>query len=208
MRRKRSLLNSIALLAFTLTLPAVARAQQLDEGIRLYNQGKFKDAEKILRALSEQQTGNPDVHYYLALTFLAEGNILDADAQIQKAAEENLPSDMLKVGQARVELKKGNIDQGIALLNEAQEENPDNAQAYEFRGIARAGKQEFAAAAADLEKAIQLDPSNAQSHYYAGMVYSRLGKTDKMVEEYRTFLKLAPNSQEAPAVQSFLRSVR
>jgi len=200
----------LGLLAFSLALglPPFGLAQNLEEGIRLYDEGRFEDAERILGPLSEQEDTNPEVHYYRGLTLLEMGRMAEAETQLDQASREGLAPDRLKVGQARVALKKGETDRAIVLLNEAQEANSASAAIFHYRGIAQASKQDFTAAAADLEKAVELDPSNAQSHYYAGMVYGRLRRTDRMVNHYQMFLKLAPNSPEAPKVQSLLRSVR
>jgi len=113
-----------------------------------------------------------------------------------------------KIAEAREALKNGETDRAIALLNEAQTADPNNWEVFHLRGVAHAGKQNFAAAATDLEKAIELNPNDAMNHYYAGMVYGRLNQTDKMVNHYETFLRLAPDSPDAPKVQSLLRSVR
>ena len=207
MRRWKSLLN-LSAFCLVVGLSPFGFAQELDEGIQLYNQGKFEDAERILRPLSEQEDLNPEVHYYRAMTLLELSRLPDAESQLDQAAQENLAPGMLKVGQARIALKKGETDRAIVLLNEAQQADDDNAAVFHYRGIAQASKQNFTAAAADLERAAELDPSNAQSHYYAGMVYGRLRKTDQMVNHYQMFLRLAPNSPEAPKVQSLLRSVR
>jgi Flp pilus assembly protein TadD len=113
-----------------------------------------------------------------------------------------------KIAEAREALKNGETDRAIALLNEAQTADPSNWEIYHLRGVAHAGKEDFTAAATDLEKAIELNPNDAMNHYYAGMVYGRLNQTDKMVNHYETFLRLAPDSPDAPKVQSLLRSVR
>jgi Flp pilus assembly protein TadD len=128
-------------------------------------------------------------------------NVREAQAQSPEAAA-------AKLAEARDSLSKGETDRAIALLTEAQAADPNNAEVYHFRGVAYAAKENFPAAATDLEKAIELNPANAQSHYYAGMVYGRLGQTDKMVNHFETFLRLAPDAPEAARVQSLLRSVR
>jgi tetratricopeptide (TPR) repeat protein len=207
MERRGALLSWLAVVVF-ITLSPLGMAQELDEGIRLYNEGKYEDAERVLRPLAERESSNAQVHYYLGLAFLEMGRLAEAESQLNQASEENLAPGRLKVGQARVALKKGATDRAITLLNEAQAADSENAELYHYRGIARASKQDYAAAAADLEKAIELDPSSAESHYYAGMVYGRLKRTDRMVNHYQMFLRLAPNSPEAPKVQSLLRSVR
>ena len=197
-----------AALVLAVLTSAFGMAQGIDEAIGLFNEGKYEEAERLLRPLTEDETDNPRAHYYLGLSLLEMDRLEEAESQLNRASQENLAPDMLKVGQARVALKKGETVQAITLLNEAQGTGSDNADIYHFRGIAKASRQDYTGAAADLEKAIMLDPTRAQSHYYAGMVYGRMRRTDLMVNHYQMFLRLAPNSPEASKVQSLLRSVR
>ena len=64
-----------------------------------------------------------------------------------------------------------------------------------------------AAAIDDLEKAMAKNPGNAYAHYYAGVAYNGLKRTDKMVEHFQHFLRLAPRAPEAKKIQSVLRAV-
>ena len=185
-----------------------AQAQESEPGIQLYQEKKFEEAEKALREASNRDPDNPRAHYYLGLTLLELERLEEAESEMDRAAQSGLPADEAKVGLARVVMKAGNTERALALLNEAQKANSDNPEVYHYRGIAQASRQDFASAAADLEKALELDPSNAYSHYYAGMVYSRLKRTDKMINHFQMFLKLAPKAPEAPKVQSLLRSAR
>lgn len=205
---RRTMVVIGAALVLAVLTSAFGMAQDLDEAIGLFNEGKYAEAERILRPLTEGETANPRAHYYLGLSLLEMDRLEEAESQLNRASQNNLAPDMLKVGQARVALKKGETNRAITLLNEAQATGSDNPDIYHYRGIAKASRQDYAGAAADLEKAIEIDPSRAQSHYYAGMVYGRLRRTDQMVNHYQMFLRLAPNSPEAPKVQSLLRSVR
>ncbi len=191
-----------------LILMGFAQAQELDEGIQLYKEKKFEEAEKILRQVSQKEPENPGAHYHLGLTLLELERLEEAESEMDQAAQLGLPTDEAKVGLARVVMKKGNRARALTLLNEAAEEKADNPDVYHYRGIVQASRQDFVSSAADLEKAIQLDPSNAYNYYYAGMAYSRLRRPDKMVNNFQMFLKLAPNAPEARKIQSLLRSVR
>jgi tetratricopeptide (TPR) repeat protein len=62
-------------------------------------------------------------------------------------------------------------------------------------------------ASAAFEKAAQLDPSWADAHYYAGLAYSKIKRIDLMAAHFDTFLKLAPQSPQRPAVQSIMRTL-
>ncbi len=191
-----------------LILMGFAQAQELDEGIQLYKEKKFEEAEKILRQVSQKEPGNPGVHYHLGLALLELERLEEAELEMGQAAQLGLPADEAKVGLARVVMKKGDTAKALTLLNEAEEEKADNPDVYHYRGIVQASRQNFVSSAADLEEAIQLDPSNAYSYYYAGMAFSRLRRPDKMVNHFQMFLKFAPNAPEARKIQSLLRSVR
>lgn len=68
--------------------------------------------------------------------------------------------------------------------------------------------EHFGEAAAALTKATQLDPNFAYAHFYAGTAYQKDKRLDKTSEHFEAFLRLAPSSPEAPAVQSIMRTLR
>ena len=144
----------------------------------------------------------------VAIAALFMGAMALAQAETEAAQPQQSEVAAAKLNEAREVLKAGDTDKAITLLNEAQAADANNAEVYHFRGVAHASKTNFQAAAADLEKAIEIDPANAQSHYYLGIVYSRLGQRDKSINHYQTFLKLAPDSPDAPKVQSLLRATQ
>jgi tetratricopeptide (TPR) repeat protein len=204
----QKIVRSFLLVLGALLLIGSAQRQELEDGIRLYQENKFMDAQQVLRQVIENDAENPQAHYYLALSLLGLEKLEDAEVEMNLAAEWGLPADKAKVGLARVFMKKGETAQALTVLNLAEQDDAENSELYYYRGIVKASRQDFAGSAADLEKAIQLEPSNPYSYYYAGMSYSRLKRPDKMVNHFQTFLRLAPKAPEAPKVQSLLRSVR
>ena len=59
-------------------------------------------------------------------------------------------------------------------------------------------------AAATLEKAVAANPDHAKSHYILGLCYSGMGDSAKAKEHLQTFLRLAPNDEDAAAAQEML----
>jgi tetratricopeptide (TPR) repeat protein len=55
-----------------------------------------------------------------------------------------------------------------------------------------------------LTAVIQADASLPYVFYWRGQAYQRNGQIARMVEDYRAFLRLAPNAPEAPAVRVLL----
>lgn len=60
-------------------------------------------------------------------------------------------------------------------------------------------------AATTLEQAVTADPDNAKAHYVLGLCYSGLGQSDKAKVHFETFLRLAPNDEDAAAAQEMLK---
>ncbi len=55
-----------------------------------------------------------------------------------------------------------------------------------------------------LEKCLKIDVGNADCHLRLGVAYAGQGNIDKGAEQYRQFVKLAPNHAQAPKVKEML----
>lgn len=47
------------------------------------------------------------------------------------------------------------------------------------------------------EKILRMNPSSERGHYLLGYCYSKMGKIDKAIEEYKTVLKINPHNEKA-----------
>jgi tetratricopeptide (TPR) repeat protein len=150
-------------------------------------------------------------HYYLGLALLQLNDIPGAEEHLKQAEQLAEPSglkmDDVKVALGRVYLKKGEFDQALTNLDTAAEMNPDNPGVSRYRGEVRVHKGDYAAAVQDLERAIQNTPQDAYAHYYAGLAFGKIGRPDRMADEFQMFLKLAPDAPEAAKVRSLLRGI-
>lgn len=185
--------------------------RQLEEGIRLYRQEQYSEAETVLRRFLAENPENVRGQAYLGLVLLELERWDEAEAQLTRARQTAPMESTLAeigIGLARVALKRGDTDRAIDHLNQAARLAPEDPDVYHYRGIARTSRGDYPAALQDLEKAIELDPSHAYSHYYLGTIYSRLRRPDRMVDHFQMFLKLAPDAPEAARVRTLLRTVR
>ena len=182
-------------------------AQDLNQGVQLYESRKYADAERVLRQVAGAEPENAEVRQYLGLALLEQNKLSEAESALQKAIELAPDLERAKLGLVRVYIQQKQIDKAQAALDGANisEDTPDLPL---YRGMINVSKGNHKAAAADLETAIQRKPDNAYAHYYAGLAYNGLKRPDKMVERFETFLRLAPDAPEAAKVRSLLRSVR
>ena len=183
-------------------------AQDLAKGIELCQTGQHEQAATELQGVIDREPANAEAHYHLGMALVELSRLDEAQREFDAAREHSVGPDRLKVAEARLHMERKEMDEALTRLNEAQELNAENADVYYYRGLIQANRQNFAEAATNLDKTITLNPRNAQAHYYAGMAYNRTGRPDKMVDHFKIFLELAPNSPDAPKVRSLLRSVR
>ncbi len=75
-------------------------------------------------------------------------------------------------------------------------------------GLARSSLNDFSEAARAFDRCLGADPRFAYAYYFGGIAYERLKRADLTADRLETFLRLAPDAPERPAVESILRTIR
>lgn len=197
-----------AALAIPLAFASEFDHSDLDRGVEFYQAGKFEDAETALAAAVEANPDNAKAHEFLGRTRLELRKFSAAQSELTKADELSPDSDSVKISLARVYLEQKQLDKAEREANRAAELNDSNPDVPLYRGAIAVAKRDYKNGAKLLEEAVQKKPDAAYAHYYAGLAYNGLRQPDKMVEHFRTFLKLAPDAPEAAKVESLLRATR
>lgn len=70
------------------------------------------------------------------------------------------------------------------------------------------GQQKYDDAIARLSAIIAADAKVAYAYFWRGQAYQHVGQTERMAEDFETFLRLAPDAPEAASVQQVLSSFR
>ena len=83
--------------------------------------------------------------------------------------------------------------------------DPNNAGLRKGAGWAYIEIGNNAEAAKHFRKAILLNSMDPETHYGLGLAYEGMGNNDQAIDEYQTYLGLAPNGREAMEVQILLR---
>jgi Tfp pilus assembly protein PilF len=86
--------------------------------------------------------------------------------------------------------------------------NAATAGALYDSGVEQLARKEYAAAAQTLERCIEMDPTRAYAYYHVALAYQEMQRIDLMVARLETFVRLAPDAPERPAVEAMLRTVR
>ena len=183
-------------------------SEKINEGIRLHDQGQFKDAIKLydealvinpdnVRALYEtaysySELGNYDLSLKYALRALEYNSDLIADISI-------LAANILDY--------KGKSKQALQLYEKAVTYQPDNHMLYYNMGVTYYGLKELDKAQANFIKALELNQSHASSHLALARVYMDKGEQiPSMLLLYR-FLILEPKTQRSATAINFLNNV-
>jgi regulator of sirC expression with transglutaminase-like and TPR domain len=72
--------------------------------------------------------------------------------------------------------------------------------------LCQAGR--YAEAIRRLTTVLQADARLPYAYYWRGQAYHHTGQISRMVDDYQAFLRLAPDSPEAPAVRALLASLQ
>jgi tetratricopeptide (TPR) repeat protein len=148
--------------------PAPPRApapNAAEQGIALYQQGRYAEAERTL-------TPVPGVR---ARAYLAASRV-----RLQRYAGAEAPA------------------------REALQESPGDPVASAALGEALVSQAKLDEAIRRLTAVIQADPRLPYAYYWRGQAFQRRQQIARMVDDYQAFLRLAPNSPEAPAVKTLL----
>ena len=106
---------------------------------------------------------------------------------------------------SRVRLKQ--YAQAEAAALKALEASPAHAVASAALGEALVAQGKLDEAIRRLSTVIQLAPRLPYAHYWRGQAYQRKRQVARMADDYRAFLRLAPEAPEAPAVRTLLGSL-
>jgi tetratricopeptide (TPR) repeat protein len=86
--------------------------------------------------------------------------------------------------------------------------DPVQPVAVQALGAALVNEKKLDEAITRMSAALAAKPNLAYAYYWRGQAYQRTKQVARMVDDYRHFLKLAPDAPEAPAVKVLLGGVR
>ena len=167
--------------------------QLFQQGEQAYNEGKYREAERIFRQIITIESGNTRGYNSMGVVLEKQGRLEEAIAAYKKAIEID-PNYALPYYNMGVVLEKqGNLEEAITAYKKAIEIDPNYAVAYNNIGIVleKQGKLEEAIAA--YKKAIEIDPNYALPYYNMGIALYDLGKLEEAIAAYKKAIEIDPN---------------
>jgi tetratricopeptide (TPR) repeat protein len=168
-----------------------------EDAIRYYQSGKLAEAEKLFRAILENDPRNADGLHVLGLIAYRVGRYDSAVELLEQAIalKSNNPSYHSNLG--NILIAQGRVNDAEARYERALVLKPDCAEAHNNLGIALAAQGKFADAAAHYECALILNPRHANAHNNLGSTLKAQGRIDEAIAHYRRALAINPDHPEA-----------
>jgi len=174
-------------------------------------EGEYAESLEILDKATKAKPADPAAEYYRGEVLYWSDNLDGAKTAWKDAAErgkdllETNPEDPRALyyrGAALVRIAKYE-DAREALLS-AKEHGFDSARVDYQIALTYAFKEEWNDAVASFDSALEEDSGLAYAYFFRGVVWKRLNRTDKMLNDLDRFLKLAPKAPDADKAQALL----
>jgi tetratricopeptide (TPR) repeat protein len=169
----------------------------IQKTIDYYQDGNFKQAENICKAILELQPENAFVLNFLGVLFYQQGNYDSAIDYIKKALyyDPNNPDAYNHLGSA---LKaKGQPGEAIACYQKALELNPQDADIYFNLGNTFVMKRQLDEAINCYKKAIQYNPNLAAAYNNLGNTFQEQKRYNEAITHYQIALQINPDLADA-----------
>lgn len=98
--------------------------------------------------------------------------------------------------------------EALPIAEDALKQQGTQPMATAALGNCLVGQQKYEDAIARLSEVIAGDAKVAYAYFWRGQAYQHVGQTERMTEDFETFLRLAPDAPEAASVQQVLSSFR
>ncbi len=201
MNKRRRPFNYFRILALTAMI-----------GFGIYFSLVISPAVQLSSQPTPTPTKPPELFIAEAMDSFKDGKLLQAIDLYQSAIAltPNDPASYIEL--AKVQAWAGQYVEAQTNAENALLLNPDNSTAHAVRGWTLSAQNDRLAAESSIKRALELDPNNALAHaYYAELMADRylageggLDIVDRMSEESRVALSLAPGSMEAHRARGYV----
>ena len=195
-----SLLTAAAIPPAVAMTAGDARTQSFklqSEGMRCYNEGKYKDAIALLQQVVNIHLNSSMAWYFLGLSLAAERRYAEAVEPIKIALD--LQPDYLQAHLALGDtyLKLGEIDEARAAYLRALEMQPNYAPAHDGMGRLNESLGRDDEAETSYRKALEINVAFADAYTHLGELYLRKGRLDDATNLFLKAITVKPDFSQA-----------
>lgn len=159
---------------YVVTVHPITSRSAFESGLHFLAEQDYTNAMVLFQQAISLEPDAPDLYYYVAEIYRAQGDYRDARDSYQTAINKDAQFAPAFLGRARANLGLNPQLDVSADLNEAVQLDPNFAEAYVARG-AYTMVTHPSAAEMDLEKALEINPDSALAYLYLADVQLDLG---------------------------------
>lgn len=178
-------------------LDAASIQAKVQQGLRLHQQGRFADAERVYREVLQHAPTHFDALHLLGVLGLQAGRA-EAGVELIASAIKQNPNSWgahNNLGNGLREL--GRLDAALASFDRAIALRPDFAEAHNNRAAVLQSLRRFDEALASFDRAIALKSDYAEAHNNRGVVLQELERTTDARASFDKAIALKPDYVEA-----------
>lgn len=171
-----------------------AAQQRFNDAMELYQQGKFAEAEVILRELREQYPNDKNTGTLLGLIEYQQGADRKAADLFDEFIDPETVTPSVLQAAALVKFRNNQIDDAVALLKQSAESQPNNPIVLATYGLALLDKDPKSTEGLTvLEKSLALDPRQQRIRIALANRHLALGQREQAVAQLQKAYKEQPN---------------
>ena len=167
--------------------------QVLALGLEYHRAGQFAQAEQMYRRVLASDSDNWDALCYLGGVYLAQSQLDEAVAVLQRASELRPESVELRNDLGVVFAQQGKLDQAVACFRQAIQSRPDYAEAYNNLGIVLSQQGKLIEAVRSYQQALRIKADYAEAHSNRGLALGSLGQLPEAVAAHQQALAIKPD---------------
>lgn len=177
--------------------PPLNVAQAFAEALRLHEQGRIADAERLYVAVLAARPDHFDALQMLAVVKHAKGEPAEALRLISQAMKLRRPSPQILLNYGMILHAMARSEEAIESFDQALKQKSKFAEAHNNRGavLSALGRQDEAIES--LRRAIAIKPDYPEAHYNLGSALRELGLHEEAIASFDRSLKLRPDFAKA-----------
>ena len=171
-----------------------AAQQRFNDAMEFYQQGKFIEAEAILRELREQFPNDKNTGTLLGLIEYKQGSDQTANNLFDEFIDPETVAPSVLQAAALIKVRNNQIDDAIVLLKSAADSQPNNPTVLATYGLALLDKDPTSAEAVNvLEKSLALNPRQQRIRIALANRHLALGQREQAVAQLQKAYQELPD---------------
>ena len=165
-------------------------------GMALRNQTELDESKSYLDKAIELDPRNGRAYFEMGLLYNIEKKQADAEAALSKAIQLSPNESLFWYAYGEIYRLQDRQDEAVKAYRRAVELDPPYPKALLKLGIALVEKRQFDEAEGLLTQAIRRDSHAVSAYFYLGELHSAQSKNKLALDNYETFIKLSPKTDE------------